>query len=290
MRRMFGASWPKPIPRAFEVRPKLSRKRAPLMRTHQMPVELRDVTLVAVSSVALNATAEALSACLSQASFGKALLLSDRLPSRALDPRIKWHQVEPIRSRVDYSRFVLHDLADHVSTSHALLVQWDGYILRGSAWDPAFLEFDYIGAIWPQFRDGFNVGNGGFSLRSRKLLCAARALAYCGEESEDVFICRTHRRQLESNGIRFAPEHVARAFSYERTVPSGREFGFHGSFNLARYLSRKQASRLFRALEWSVLNHSEHKQLLGWAITRGYGDLALVILLRLLRRRYRHSE
>jgi len=48
-------------------------------------------------------------------------------------------------------------------------------------------------------------------------------------DPEDLAICRSYRALLEEkHGIRFAPEEVAAAFSFE-TVPSdGPTFGFHG--------------------------------------------------------------
>jgi hypothetical protein len=39
-----------------------------------------------------------------------------------------------------------------------------------AAWDPEFLDWDYIGAKWFWAEAGKRVGNGGFSLRSYKLL------------------------------------------------------------------------------------------------------------------------
>ena len=250
-----------------------------------MPVKLPLVTLIAVTSVALDATVRALTASLDQAEFHKALLLSDRLPKEPLDTRIEWHQIRPLKTRSDYSRFLLHELVDYIHTSHVLCVQWDGYVLDGAAWEPSFLEYDYIGAIWPHFRDAWNVGNGGFSLRSRRLLRVTADLPYGGAEPEDVFICRSFRTALEQIGIHFAPEAVAKLFAYERTAPTGNEFGFHGSFNLIRFLEPKEATQLFQSLEARVLTHSEHKELLRLAAHRGYGGLALVILFRLLRQR-----
>jgi len=250
-----------------------------------MPVKLPQVTLIAVTSVALDATVRALTASLDQAEFHKALLLSDRLPKKPLDTRIEWHQIRPLKTRSDYSRFLLHELVDYIHTSHVLCVQWDGYVLDGAAWDPAFLDYDYIGAPWPHFERGRNVGNGGFSLRSRRLLNAVSEVAYASSEPEDVFICRSSRPTLEAIGMRFASPALAQMFSYERTPSNGREFGFHGSFNLIRYLSGNEATRLFRSLEARVLTHSEHKELLRLAAHRGYGGLALVILFRLLRQR-----
>ena len=241
--------------------------------------DLTSVTLVAVTSVAHAATIDALRRSMAQAQFADVLLLSDR-PPPAGETGINWRQIEPIRSRADFSRFMLRDLAQHIATPHALCVQWDGYVLDGRAWDPAFLDFDYIGAPWPQFSDGYNVGNGGFSLRSRRLLDACAALPFNGEVAEDVLICRLYRRELEEQGFRFAPESVARRFSFERTRSTGDEFGFHGSFNLVRLVSREAALKIFRTLEPQVLARSERYELFRWALARGRLKLALSILRR----------
>lgn len=251
-----------------------------------MPPDLSNVTIVAVSSVALEATVAALERSLRQARFGRAVLLSDTRPPASASRAIEWRKIPRIESRSDYSKFMLRHLAEHVETSHALCVQWDGFVLDGEAWDPRFLEFDYIGAVWPQFADGYNVGNGGFSLRSKRLLEACRDLPFDGSQPEDVVISRLCRPALEERGIRFAPEEVARKFAYERTEPTGREFGFHGAFNLVRYLSPAKAANVFSALEPGLLTRNEHMELLRWALRRGYVRLAFAIVLRLRRGSY----
>jgi len=176
----------------------------------------------------------------------------------------------------------LRELAPYISTRHALCVQWDGFVLDGGDWDPAFLDYDYIGAPWPHFDDAHNVGNGGFSLRSRRLLEASRDLPFDGKQAEDVVISRIARPQLEAQGIRFAPASVAARFAYERTQPTGREFGFHGAFNLVRNLPTKQALQLFRTLEPQLLARSERFELLRWAVAHGRVKLAMNMLARLI--------
>lgn len=217
---------------------------------------------------------------MTQADFADVLLLSDRSPS-VEQFGINWGRIDPIRSRDDYSRFMLRELADHIDTSHALCVQWDGYVIDGGAWDPAFLEYDYIGAPWPHFRDGHNVGNGGFSLRSRRLLEACRELPLEQPLLEDVMICRRFRPRLEQQGIRFAPEAVARRFSYERMPPRGDEFGFHGSFNLVRLVSSDEAVQLIQGLEPELLAKNEKWELLRWALKHGRLRVAFEMLRRL---------
>jgi hypothetical protein len=243
---------------------------------------LPDVTLVAVTSVALDATIAALHASMAQVDFGHILLLSDWPRPPEADPRISWRHIERLESSADYSRFMLRELAAYISTGHALCVQWDGFILDGGAWDPAFLDYDYIGAPWPHFDDAHNVGNGGFSLRSRRLLKACRDLPFDGKQAEDVVISRIARPQLEAQGIRFAPVSVASRFAYERTQPTGMEFGFHGAFNLVRNLPIKQALELFRALEPQLLARSERFELLRWAVAHGRVKLAMNMLARLI--------
>lgn len=219
---------------------------------------------------------------MAQANFGKVLLLSDLSPPQGIGAKIRWQPIEPLGSRAAYSRFMLRDLASFIETGHALCIQWDGFVLNGAAWDPHFLEFDYIGAVWPHFDDAHNVGNGGFSLRSRRLLDACAGLPFNPREAEDIMISRLFRPLLEQQGLRFAPESLARQFAYERSRPSGREFGFHGAFNLVRYLSAKDALVLFRDLDPALLARNERWELLRWAIFHGRARLAATMLGRLM--------
>jgi hypothetical protein len=243
---------------------------------------LPDVTLAAVTSVALKQTVHAMTRSLEQVRFGAAILISDRSPPAGTSEVIQWKRIDPIRSHLEYSRFMLRDLCRFVSTSHVLCVQWDGYVLDAKAWDPSFLEYDYVGAAWPHFSDGHDVGNGGFSLRSRRLLDACVVLGVTGAP-EDVAICRTFRPALErEHGIRFAPAALARRFAYERFAPCGGEFGFHGAFNLIDLVDRAAFDSLLAELEPAVLNRSEHRELLKEAVRRGRFRLAGILLRRML--------
>ena len=195
-----------------------------------------NVTLVAVTSVALDATSMRCTRQCGKLNFGQVLLLSDQPRPPEPIPRISWRHIE----RLDLERrlFALHAprTGGYISRpSHALCVQWDGFVLDGGRGIRQFLDYDYIGALWPQFDDGHNVGNGGFSLSVATLAGGMSGLPFRRNPKRRTFrSAGTLRSELESTGIRFAPVSVAEQFAYERTSPTGSEFGFHGAFNLVR--------------------------------------------------------
>jgi hypothetical protein len=106
-----------------------------------------------------------------------------------------------------------------------LVVQHDGFIVRPESWDRKFLQYDYIGAPW----DNGIVGNGGFSLRSKRLLDVLAEMRdlLTWPHPEDGALCCTYRDELESRGILFAPTDVARRFSVEDEAYQN-SFGLHG--------------------------------------------------------------
>lgn len=213
-------------------------------------LSLPQVTLCAVTSVNVDATVDAMRACMAEVEFGACLLLTNADPDLA-DAGIEVRRIDPIRSASAYSDLLLTRLVEHVATSHVLIVQWDGYILDVSKWRDSFLEFDYIGARWPQFADGYDVGNGGFSLRSRRLLALCADRDFVCLHPEDTAIGRLNRPWLESRGIRIAPGALADVFSVERTGALGEAFGFHGVFNMPLALG---ADRF-----WAVYTSLDHK-------------------------------
>lgn len=246
---------------------------------------LSEVTLVAVSSIALEATIRAMRRSMDQVDFASAKLFSDRIPAGADMGGIEWHCIAPLKSREAYSDFMLRKLIRSVETSHVLCVQWDGYVLDGAAWRDTFMRHDYIGAPWPHFDDGHNVGNGGFSLRSRRLMEICASMKPVPTEAEDVTLCRRWRPQLErQHGIRFAPEAEARTFAYERHAASGCEFGFHGAFNLVRLLDERELIEIVSGLELNVLTDRENRELVKWSVRNGRFRLAGAILRRLWQR------
>jgi hypothetical protein len=212
-------------------------------------LKLPTVTLCAASSVNLSATFAALKACVDQADFAECLLFTHK-PEIWDGGEIRTVPIPRLKSSQDYSTFVLRELADHIRTDHCLIVQWDGFILDARQWTADFLDYDYIGAPWPQFSDGHDVGNGGFSLRSRRLLEACRDPAFRDGHPEDIAICRTNRAMLESDHrIRFADRSTAARFSFERTAPVNPTFGFHGIFNMIEALGPDRFWQIYSSLD-----------------------------------------
>lgn len=242
------------------------------------------VTLVAATSVVIEATIIAMQRSMRHVRFGAALLLSDRRPA-TLPEGVEWRPIAPLRGRDAYSRFMLKELHRHIETDHALCVQWDSHVLNGAVWSSDFLSHDYIGAPWLDADPRGAVGNGGFSLRSKRLLVATTDAGIGHLPAEDVAIGRVHRALLEErHGIRFAPVDVARRFAFERGARRGDEFGFHGVFNLVRLLDRSELRALPTLLEKAVLKPNETRELLRWAASCGRWRFAAG-LLRAMRQR-----
>lgn len=186
----------------------------------------------------------ALQRCLSLADVSQALFFAPQGWSPAQqDNRVRVIPTASLKSIHDYNWFVLNELVEHVRTDHVLVMQWDGFITTPSLWSPGFLDWDYIGAPWYHGSSAGTVGNGGFSLRSRKLLTALKSLAPDTAEPEDMVICVTLRPQLESEfGIRFAPLDVAQRFACEYG-PHRPAFGFHGMLNFAHALNNTELNQ-----------------------------------------------
>lgn len=194
-------------------------------------LSLPNITLIGVDCRDINRLLRAAEISTRDIMFGSVKMLSSNISKHPYAIKCK-----PILSKEAYSRFIMKDLVNYVDTDFALIIQHDGYVLNYKSWDPKFLEYDYIGATW-NYKDGMNNGNGGFSLRSKRLLNILKTDPEIREtHPEDHHISRTYRRHLEqAHLIKFAPEEIANRFSIEAfgctfqgaNKYSG-QFGFHG--------------------------------------------------------------
>lgn len=147
-------------------------------------------------------------------------------------PEIEVIKIDPIRSKQDYSYWMIKELYKHIHTEFVLVTQWDGWVLDGTQWSDEFYEYDYIGAPWI-FEHNRNIGNGGFSLRSRNLcyVLATDPLIQI-THPEDQSIGILYRRYLEETHCsKFPSEELADTFAFELKCPVTPTFGFHGWFH-----------------------------------------------------------
>jgi hypothetical protein len=223
--------------------------------------------------------------CLQSCEFSKVLFFTDK----EFDlENISLLKIPKITTKHQYSLFVLKELNRYIDTDFVLIIQWDGFVVNPDSWRSEFQDYDYVGAKWFWHSDGLNVGNGGFSLRSNRLLQAlsedavpvsVESLRY----GEDSFICRQYRRFLENRyGIRFAPEGIADKFSHERSEPVGRPFGFHGLFNMWRYIEDEKVEDFIKFLSPQVLNSIEAIELVQYYNQVGKKRHALTLCRRVL--------
>lgn len=206
----------------------------------------KNVTVVLIGNNKLNG--EALKKTLSVVDCEEVITFT----TDKLDPNAIHIPVAANFSKEDYNFFVMKNLWPFIKTSHVLIVQWDGMAVNREFWTDDFLEFDYVGSPWPGddfwVRPEERVGNGGFSLRSKRLLEALRdpnIRTFPGSyrtESEDAVICQLFNRYLtDTHGIKFAPLEAAYQFGQEFCFErNGHTFGFHGVWNTPLYLSEDE--------------------------------------------------
>jgi hypothetical protein len=140
-----------------------------------------------------------------------------------------------IHSVDEYSNFIIKDLHQYITAEYCLIFQHDGFIINPNAWSNDFLRYDYVGAVFPKadWSQANRVGNGGFSLRSKKFMKYCSTLCYPGSINEDKFLCVDHYDEIVSQGLKFAPPSLAAHFSIEEETEYNysniSSFGFHGS-------------------------------------------------------------
>ena len=214
-----------------------------IARRAESKLELPSVTLLCGDGIHIEYSIPALERCKALCNFGAVKLLTSM-------PSDYEHRVEimPLDSLNAYSTFMLKHAHEYVDTTHFLIAQHDGWILNREAWDPAWLELDYIGPLFIHAHEigPRSVGTGGFSLRSKKLMEAVSSSlppwdgSTAGADTavrqigayEDGYIAANYRATLEAAGFRFGtPEQAARFAQGGNNDPAyyvAKPFGFHG--------------------------------------------------------------
>jgi len=199
-------------------------------------LNLPNVTLLCVETRDPELAHWAIDRCLKGVSFAKVVLLTNLDLLNRKHPGIAYIQSPKIQTTKDYSDVLLTGIEEYVQGTHVLIMQWDSFITNPSLWQDRFLDYDYIGPVWPHHPQN-PVGNGGFSLRSVKLLKAIKRPEFVKKHPEDYCICVDNKSFLEKEcDIRFAPPELADQFAVER-APWHEAFGFHGFFNFGKVLA-----------------------------------------------------
>ena len=211
-----------------------------------MKLYLPEVTLVMVETREHELAYHAVLDSVKQVDFGEVLILTDR-PSEfwgltQYNVKHRIHEVEDWPEKLGWSRSWWYDVPPLVRTAFTLNIQWDSWVYESANWDDEFLKYDYVGAPW-WYKDGMNVGNGGFSLVStplKRFLWTHQREFPCNTSADDDLLCRKYRPQLEAEGFRWAPENVASRFAFECVRETKNNFGFHGMFNWGEVLPRDE--------------------------------------------------
>jgi hypothetical protein len=222
-------------------------------------IELPNVTLISIDTTDdLSGTLNAVYTSMKGINFGNVKIITTKEQiknnsSLTSDNFIFEESIVDIKNYKDYNHYVIYNLHNHVNTSHCLLVQPDGFVLFPEKWDNSWLEYDYIGAPWAYVEDAYidpfgnhhRVGNGGFSLRSRKFLEVPTKVEVPWETNnsnfywmpegvvnyhEDGNVCVHNRHIFIEQECKYAPVEVAVRFSQETRVPECDgiiPFGFH---------------------------------------------------------------
>jgi hypothetical protein len=205
--------------------------------------QLKDVTLLAYSSRDIKGSIASLMKCCEKIDFAEVKLLSHEKPN-ILPNNIHYEYAPHINNYDDYNYYMFLELGKHVTTSHALVVQYDSCILNPELWNDDWLQYDYGGAPWPLVKNNYianngdivRVGNAGFLLISKKMLDLPKQKGWYlredrGFKNDDGQFCVYWRSEMLENGIKYMPLDEACIFSHETNIPENSHiekfFGYH---------------------------------------------------------------
>lgn len=203
-------------------------------------LDLPQVTLLFVETRAHKITKRVIDDCMAKVNFGDVLIYTDQ-PELIPVEGARYIPVPDFPDKKTAGQFYYQHACAGINTDFALMLEWDAGIKDTAMWTPDFLKYDYIGAAWNvRPGDPYDVGNGGFTIMSKRL-----GVFLHEHPSIPVFtdwdVCRSHRRQIEPNGFKWAPRDLALKFSWELTpLPTDGVFGFHATFTWPWMLERAE--------------------------------------------------
>lgn len=223
-------------------------------------LKLPDVTLVCYEVVAHDLMTLAVRDAMEKVQFGGVIVWTNK--KLDLDKSVQQILVDGKTNKIHSGLVMWYSAYKVVKTTHMLNIEWDAGVHKVNSWHPEFMCYDYIGAPWP-WHPSHRVGNGGFSLRSRRLMeyLANHIEWFPICHPDDDALCRRYADALTGIGFKFAPEELADKFSFERRDPHD-TFGFHGLFNFPYVFDRDEFLRrvalvpesMYSRPEWSEMN------------------------------------
>jgi hypothetical protein len=240
-------------------------------------LNLDQVTLLCIENRSPDLAMFSINKCIKSLQFKKIVLVTNLQIPYEYPSNIELVQAPEIKTTEDYSNYLLSDLTSLIEGTHVLIIQWDSFIVNHKLWDANYLRYDYIGAPWPHHPQT-PVGNGGFSLRSIKLIKALQNIKIPKKHPEDQCICIDNRQILESKyQIKFAPLEIAEKFGVERGC--WREtFGFHGFFNFHKVLSDRDLRHVAYKIPSQFLNGIDTYELIKQLVQNNKIKLAYFLL------------
>lgn len=219
-------------------------------------LDLPSVTLLCVETQMHEMARITIADMMTKVNFAEVVIHSDK-PELIPIPGARYVKVPNWPEKIQCGRYCYNESPQSVNTPHMIFTEWDGGIRDVTQWTDEFLNYDYIGAPWPGRAagqwdpKGLSVGNGGFTLWSKKLMDCVRKNSSWGVGT-DVHISCEHRPALETQcGAKWAPEEVGYHFSFEHGIDARREkpsFGYHDIFNWPLALDRPELERRARML------------------------------------------
>ncbi len=197
-------------------------------------LQLKNVTLVAMTSVRIEETIDALLYSMREIDYADVILITHKKPKNLPDS-IRYEHIEKLKNINAFNYDCVYRLGDYIHTDFALLVHSDGFVVNPDSWRDEFLDYDYIGSPWPRNRgecdkslrtpDGeeCRVGNS-VGIRSKRLLDYPKKYNMPwipdldGTYNEDTFICCRNKRVFEAAGMKIAPLEVAMYFGREKEI------------------------------------------------------------------------
>jgi hypothetical protein len=195
-------------------------------------INLKNITLVAMTSVKILETVKALEYSCRGIEFGAVKLISDIKPDN-LPVGITHEYIEKMSNIDEWNYSIIYKMGKYVDTEYAILIHEDGFIVNPESWNDDFFKYDYIGAPWFLPHDDFSyrdingeiirVGNS-VSLRSKKLIDLPIKLdlewkPFHGFYNEDGFISVNYRHIYKEHGMNFADLNIAKNFSHGCMIP-----------------------------------------------------------------------